>query len=133
MGELKVTTLEQLKEYAKGQLVELPPFADGQPFVARIKRPSMIDMISSGRLPNALLDKATGLFMDGARTISADNADSLKDVGEIMEFIFESSFIEPSYKQIKESGVSLTDDQKMFLFNYSQMGVKALESFRSEQ
>lgn len=30
--ENKVTSIEELKEYARGQFTELPPFAEGQPF-----------------------------------------------------------------------------------------------------
>lgn len=129
---LKVTSIEELKEYAKGQLVELPPFADGQPFVARLKRPSMIDMVSSGSIPNSLMDKATSLFMEGANSISAEDVETLKGVGDVMEYIFKASFVEPTYDQIKEVGLELTDDQRMFVFNYSQLGVKALESFRDK-
>lgn len=130
--ELKVTSFEELKEYAKGHIVELPPFADDQPFVAMLKRPSMIDMVSSGVLPNSLLSMATSMFMKGANSVEDDDFESLKSLGEVLEYICENSFIQPTYKQIKESGVELTDDQKMFMFNYCQVGVKALESFRSE-
>ena len=31
---MEVTSLEALKSYSMGQLVELPPFAEGQTFVA---------------------------------------------------------------------------------------------------
>lgn len=130
--ELKITSLEDLKEYARGQIVELPAFADGQPFVARLKRPSMIDIISSGALPNSLLSRATSLFMSGANSIGEEDYEALKGFGSILDCLCESSFVEPTYEQIKECGIELTDDQKMFMFNYSQTGVKALESFRNE-
>ena len=53
MSELKVTRIEDLKEYAKGQVVELPPFAEGQPLVVRMSRPSMLAMVEKGRIPIA--------------------------------------------------------------------------------
>lgn len=133
MNDLKVTSLEELKVYAKGQVVELPPFAEDQPFVARLVRPSMIDMIGTGAFPNELLEKATELFMEGAGSIKSEEVGSLKGIKNVMEYIFEASFVEPTYSQIKELGLKLTDDQKMFVFNYCQMGVKALESFRDKQ
>ena len=33
----EVTSISQLNEYAKGQLVELPSFGEGQPFFARLR------------------------------------------------------------------------------------------------
>ena len=33
-----VTSIEELKQYSNGTLVELPCFAEGQPFVARLKK-----------------------------------------------------------------------------------------------
>ena len=40
--------------------------------------------------------------------------------------------MEPSLAEIESVGLELTDDQMMALFNYSQVGTKALESFRQE-
>lgn len=51
----QITSLQNLKTYTKGQIVELPPFAEGMPFVARLKRPSMLALVKSGKIPNELL------------------------------------------------------------------------------
>lgn len=125
----QVTSLEQLTLYAQGQVIELPPFAEGQPLVARLKRPSIMVLARSGKIPNALLSAATELF-----TGKQDKGDPI-DLSEIMgvvEVICEASFVEPTYSQIKEAGLELTDEQFMAVFNYSQRGVKALEPFRKE-
>lgn len=42
VSKLKVTSLAELVEYSKGVIVELPEFAEGQPFVVRMTRPSMM-------------------------------------------------------------------------------------------
>ena len=36
--QLTVTSIEDLKKYARGTIVELPCFAEGQPFVARLNK-----------------------------------------------------------------------------------------------
>ena len=41
--------------------------------------------------------------------------------------------IEPSLQQIKDSGVELTDEQYMAIFNYTQKGIEALKPFRGKQ
>ena len=40
--------------------------------------------------------------------------------------------MEPTLQQIKSAGLELSDDQIMAIFSYTQVGVKALESFRSK-
>ena len=54
----------------------------------------------------------------------------LKDVLGIIDILADASFIEPTWTEIKEAGIELTDDQYMAIFNYSQNGIKALEPFR---
>lgn len=128
--QMKVTSFEDLKSYSKGQIVELPPFADGQPFVARMRRPSLMVLVKSGQIPNTLLTAANELFSGGASSFDADKLDMLSDILGICEVIAKASLIEPTYEQIKEAGLDLSDDQMMAIFSYSQNGVEALKSFR---
>ena len=129
---LKVTSISKLKEYAMGELVELPPFSESQPFIARVKRPSMMNLVRYGKIPNSLLSKANDLFMTGGQRTPINDEAMLKDLFAIIDVIAEDFFIEPSYQDIKDAEIELTDEQMMFIFNYSQKGVKALESFRPE-
>ncbi len=127
---MEVTSLEALKSYSMGQLVELPPFAEGQTFVARLKRPSMLALVKAGRIPNSLLQSANTLFISG--TMDEKNKGTMSDVMEILDTVCDACFVEPTYQQIKDAGIQLTDDQMMFVFSYSQRGVKALDPFREE-
>lgn len=126
-----ITKLSKLAEYSKGQIVEFPEFGEGQPFVARLRRPSMLSLAKSGKIPNSLLNSATTLFNNDMANADL-NETFLKEMYEVMEVICEASFVEPTYKEIVESGVELTDEQMIFVFNYSQRGVQSLNSFRSE-
>lgn len=129
----QITSLQSLKTYTKGQIVELPPFAEGMPFVARLKRPSMLALVKSGKIPNELLKTANDLFMGRSNKSSGgSNTNELKEMFTIFDALCEASFVEPTWEEIKESGMELTDDQYTFIFNYSQQGVKALKSFRSQ-
>lgn len=132
-NNIQITSLQNLKTYTKGQIVELPPFAEGMPFVARLKRPSMLALVKSGKIPNELLKTANDLFMGRSNKSSGgSNTNELKEMFTIFDALCEASFIEPTWEEIKESGMELTDDQYTFIFNYSQQGVKALKSFRSQ-
>ena len=123
----EVTSISQLNEYAKGQLVELPSFGEGQPFFARLRRPSMLALAKSGKIPNSLLATANRVFDS---SLDTKNENMLKDFYTVIETILEAAFVEPTYQEIKDAGVQLSDDQMIFVFNYTQQGVKALDQFR---
>lgn len=128
--EMKVTSILDLQEYAKGVIVELPGFAEGQPFVARLRRPSMLVLAKSGKIPNELLATADSLFNGTKR--ATNNPNALKEITGILEIMAEAALVDPSYNDLKEVGLDLTDEQFMAIFNYTQAGVRALDSFRPQ-
>lgn len=127
----QVTSLEQLKQYVNGNIVRLPDFAEGQPFVAKLKRPSILGMAKRGKIPNSLLVKTNELFVQSGSLDTEENS-MMQEIYDVIDLIADETFVEPTYKEIKSTGIELTDEQMMFIFNYSQQGVKALESFRTE-
>lgn len=133
MENMKVTSMEDLKGYANGKIIELPPFDDGLPLVARMRRPSLMVLMKSGKIPNELLKAAQSIFTSNEKTgLKVESTDQLVEYISIFEIMAEASLIEPSFKDINESGMSLNDKQLMAIFNYSQQGVKALDSFREK-
>ena len=90
--QLIVTTLEDLANYKEGTVVELPPFGPDQPFVARLRRPSMMALAKAGKIPNALLDSANKLFF-GNNSIKKYDQDSLKQVFEIIDILCEERIV----------------------------------------
>ena len=129
-NQLKVTPLYELEQYAKGEIVEFPSFAENQPFVAKVRRPSMMVLMKTGKIPNSLLATANALFSGNSERNLDD--DYFKDMLDILDVIAEASFVEPTWHELKEAGIELTDEQYTFLFNYSQRGVRALEPFRQK-
>lgn len=127
---MKVTSLVDLQSYAQGTVVRFPDFAEGQPFVARVRRPSMLVLAKQGKIPNTLMLSANELFSRGGSGLDGDNQSMLADIYSITEIICEAALVEPTYQQIKDAGLELSDDQLMAIFNYTQNGIKALESFR---
>lgn len=127
----QVTSLEQLKQYANGNIVRLPDFAEGQPFYAKLKRPSILGMAKQGKIPNSLLVKTNELFVQSGSLDTEEN-NMMQEIYDVIDLIASETFVEPTYEEIKSTGIQLTDEQMMFIFNYSQQGVKALESFRTE-
>ena len=129
---LQITSIDELKSYANGTVVELPSFSEGQPFVARLKRPSLLGMVKQGKIPNTLLVRANELFVQTGAGFDVEEENMMEQVFDVLDLMAGETFVEPTYKEIKEARIQLTDEQLMFIFNYAQQGVRALESFRTE-
>lgn len=130
-SEQQVTSIADLRSYAQGQVVELPPFAEGMPFVARLRRPSMLFLAKTGQIPNTLLAKAGQLFNGGGASLDSDDTNMLSNVYDIAMVVIKASLVSPTIDEIHDAGLELSDDQIMAIFNYTQGGIKALEQFRS--
>lgn len=133
MEQKCVTNINELIEYKNGNIVRLPDFGEGQPFYARLKRPSLMAMVKSGRIPNNLIVTANELFANRATSsVKLQDDKLMSKMIDVFDQVCEATFVEPTYSELKENGIELTDEQYMFVFNYSQLGVRALEPFRKE-
>ena len=133
---MQITSLEQLQAIKQTEIIELPSFEDGTPFVAEVKKPNMMQLLTSGKIPNTLLNVATEMFNGKAGQVMEKATEDLKTLKELvgmMNLLAETSLVSPSYKDIKAANISLTEHQLMAILTYSQGGVKALENFRNQQ
>lgn len=130
-SNLRITTIEELASIAKGEVVELPPFQEGVPFVARLKRPSLMGLVKSGRIPNSLVKTASKLF--NGKGVDDNNDKAMSQVFDVFDALCEAAFVEPAWKDLKEAGIELTDEQYMAVFGYTQKGIESLAPFRSQQ
>lgn len=126
--ESDITSLTDIVKYASGTIVRLPDFGDGAPFIAKLKRPSLLGLVKAGKIPNSLITQATQLFKSGAGSLGKGN--TVDELYDIIEIVCREAMVKPTYDEIKNAGVTLSDNQLMAIFSYTQNGVKALESFR---
>ena len=129
---MKVTNLKDLKNIAKGEVVELPSFSE-TPFIAKLKQPSLVGLVASNRMPNHLIGLATALFNADSDKVNkiTETQKGIKELYELMLIVAEECLVEPTMNDIREAGLELTDIQLTAIFNYSQRGAKVLESFRN--
>lgn len=127
--ELKVTSLEQLKQMAEHDVIELPRFKIEIPFNVKVKRVSLLNLVRKGIIPNKLLSAAEELFY--GKSSNKGNVD-MKTLTDVMFIMAENTLVEPSIKDLQEVELELTDEQIVALFNYSQKGIEEIESFRKE-
>ena len=133
---MQITSIEQLQAIKQTEIVELPSFEDGTPFVVEIKKPNMMQLMVSGKIPNTLLSVATEMFNGKTGQVmgkASEDIKTLKELVGIMEILAEASLVKPAYKDIKKANVQLTENQLMAILMYSQGGVKSLEKFRNQQ
>lgn len=119
--------LQQIKARMETQVQELPDFGDGVPFHARLRRVSLLEMAQNGSIPNELLGAVSDLYFKGTAGMK-----SIKDTAESFSFVAEKSLVEPTYQEIQEAGLSLTDAQLLAIYLFSVGGVSSLRSFRGE-
>lgn len=134
---MQVTSLDQLKKIKRTEVILVGAFEDGTELVAEVKKPDMMALMASGKVPNALLKPAMQVFNGKTKEITdkvGDNdLDALKDMVGLLDVFAKETLVNPSFKDIQDCGIDLTMEMKLNLMAYAQGGVQALESFRTEQ
>ena len=126
---MAVTSIEKLKKLAQGQEVELQEW-DEEPFVCVLKRPSLLGLVENGDIPNPLLHAAYILFNGSNNPKDQVN---LKEMNDLYRIIAKAAMVNPTYDQVVEAGLELTDMQLLEIYRFTQLGVKSLISFRTKQ
>lgn len=119
--KLVVTNINDIR---KDTEVKLPGW-DEKPFICRLRRPALLALAKSGKIPNPLMTCANELFTKG----TAEKA-SLSEMHDLLRIVAGAALVEPTLDDLDNAGIELTDQQLMTIFNYSQIGVNALARFR---
>lgn len=120
-----------LREQAMPVIV-IPGFEPGETINVRVRRMSLLRLISEGVLPNPLLPIVYKVISSEGRWNPAKDAtpEEFKEFTQVVEAVCHAILVEPSYDEI---GDMLTDDQRMALFAFSQTGITNLKPFRRQQ
>ena len=117
--KLEITKVDNI---VAGEIVELPPFYDGTPFNARLRRPSLLSLCAKGVIPNELLKEAQDIYK--GKDLEEGR---IKEYGDVLIKVAEVALIEPKYSEIADY---ITDLQLVVIYNYTQTGVSILKPFR---
>lgn len=120
---LTPTSVDDIKRISRGDVIELPPFLDGTPFHARLRRPSTLQLAKHGIIPNSLNNAIEDLM-----GMSNESKATLAERAEVLEIIAREALVEPSYDDVS---TVLENGQYMAIFAYVQMGVHMMEPFRT--
>lgn len=137
MENLQVTSLEQLKKVKQTEIINLGKFGDGTEFVAELKKPDLMQLAAERKIPNVLATEVVKLFNGknklAKKVVAEDDAEALAQLGELMNVLAEASLVNPTYKQLQEINIELTQEMKMSIMMFTQGGVETLKNFRKEQ
>ncbi len=107
--------------------VSLPSFSGEGSIEVKLRRPSFLALAAQGMIPNELLACARDLFNEGG------NAQvRLDELGRLLVIFAQNSLVSPSYEELEEKGISLTDEQLSAIYAFAQGGVRALIPFRKK-
>lgn len=124
MENLKVTRIADIN-IKETEVVELPGFDRLTTFNARLKRLSLLDLALGGEIPNELLGAVHKLYVNGV-----GGPGNLKDTAKTLTFIAKTALVEPSYAELQEKNIKLTDAQLLAIYLYATGGVKEFITFR---
>jgi len=135
MSELKITNVNEIKEYFEGEIVELAPFENGKPFVARVRVPSLVEIYRLGKIPNTLIVEVRKYFdtleKDENNNVTINFAD--KRARNLMNLALKMAdvvLIEPSMKELRGAKIRLSDMQLLSIYNYVDKKVSEMIPFR---
>lgn len=125
----KVVKIEDIKDKLT-QTIEIPDFSGEGTITVRVRKPQIMKLITSGKIPNPLLPTALAM-LDGRNMRNAKNEDELAIEGiKSIQIYCMACLVEPTWEEIKDY---ITDDQMLSIFYWAIGGVKRLEKFRAER
>lgn len=107
--------------------VTLPDFSGEGVINVKLRRPSMLSLAARGVIPNELLACARDIFNEGGKAQV-----QLDELGRLLLIFAQNSLVSPSYEELEEQGITLTDEQLSAIYSFAQGGVRALFPFREK-
>lgn len=127
---MAIITAEQFKNKAVS-IIPIPGFDKGETFDIKVKKLSIVGLMSSGKIPNSLMQVVKNAFEGIKSTTETETADaSIMDkageIGKLMDIVCAEAMVEPRFEEIKDV---MNDAQKLAVFQYIQGGVDAVGNF----
>ena len=129
---MAVISAEQFKNKAVS-IISIPGFDEDETFEIRVRKLSVVGLISSGKIPNSLMKVVKDAFEGIKSTTEKDNADSsimdkAGEIGKLLDIVCAEAMLEPTFADVKEF---MNDAQKLAVFQFTQGGVKQAEMFHT--
>ncbi len=118
-------SMYSLSDIKTSQVAAIPGWC-GDTVEFELRRPSLLALAARGAITNPLMKTARKLFYSG---LSPDSGD-LEEEGRVLLEIARAALVSPSFEELEAHGIELTDEQLVAIFQFTQLGAKALDRFR---
>ena len=126
---MAIISAEQFRNKAVS-IIPIPGFDAGETFEIKVKKLSIVGLMSSGKIPNSLMqvvkDAFAGIKSAGAEADESDIMDKAGDIGKLLDIVCAEAMLEPRFEDIKDV---MNDAQKLAVFEFTQGGVEEAKSF----
>ena len=127
---MAVISAEQFKNKAVS-IIPIPGFDEGETFEIKVKKLSIVGLMSSGKIPNSLMQVVKDAFA-GIKSNTAGNdadasiMDKAGEIGKLLDIVCAEAMLEPKFEDIKDV---MNDAQKLAVFQFTQGGVEQAKTF----
>lgn len=126
---MAIISAEQFRNRAVS-IIPIPGFDAGETFEIKVKKLSIVGLMSSGKIPNSLMqvvkDAFTGIKSAGVEADESAIMDKAGDIGKLLDIVCAEAMLEPRFEDIKDV---MNDAQKLAVFQFTQGGVEEAKSF----
>lgn len=126
------TSMVELRAMSAGELVAIAGWRNGETISVKLKRPSMIEMAAAGEIPNPLLGIASTLFVADSEKVNTVAGEDFAKFAEMMHLMAQKALVAPTYQELHDNNITLTDVQLSMIYNYCVAGVTQLKTFRQK-
>lgn len=121
--------LEKMAKQHGVQEYTIHGWTKGEMISVKMRRPGLYNMAAMGFVPNPLLGAMQKMFEGNGKAL--DTLDAKKQ-GECVIAMAKYALVEPTYAQLTDAGLELTDQQLMDIYMFALGGAAMLAGFRSE-
>lgn len=126
---MAIISAEQFRNKAVS-IIPIPGFDAGETFEIKVKKLSIVGLMSSGKIPNSLMqvvkDAFAGIKSAGAEADESAIMDKAGDIGKLLDIVCAEAMLQPRFEDIKDV---MNDAQKLAVFQFTQGGVEEAKSF----
>lgn len=127
---MAIITAEQFKNKAVS-VIPIPGFDEGETFEIKVKKLSIVGLMSSGKIPNSLMKVVKDAFegiksSNGTENSESAVMDKAGEIGKLLDIVCKEAMLEPTFDDVKDV---MNDAQKLAVFKFTQGGVEEVRPF----
>lgn len=127
---MAIISAEQFRNKAVS-IISIPGFDEGETFEIKVKKLSIVGLMSSGKIPNSLMKVVKDAFAGiqssrGTEDETSAVMDKANEIGKLLDIVCTEAMLDPKFNDIKDV---MNDAQKLAVFQFTQGGVEEARRF----